>query len=215
MTSIPSSRTMSALGPEWDVAWVEGPRARAKQLETLQIDIEFAMQWVATMSELVDRELDDQNFTIQKMAALSEWERLRKRAQKNLHYKYDPFRRKQQLVERDVKRQLAAARQVIEDRRRVLEALIAMKAVELPEPPKAPHSRRQSASSKAHVDHPGMAVLSESVLAMIRSDLDGLRIETATDQEILHAYSAAGIPPDAADYYLALINGNEGPSSGA
>lgn len=122
MSSISPPRRMSELGPEWDIAWVEGPRSRAKQLETLQIDVEFALDWVNTMAALVDRDLDDQEFTLQRMAALHDWERRRKRAQKNLHYKFDPFRRKKRLVERDVAKILADAQRTIAIRRERLEA---------------------------------------------------------------------------------------------
>lgn len=119
-------RELSSLGPNHDVAWADDPdRIRAKQLEMLQIDIDHSLDWINTMQTLVDRELPDQEFTVARMAALHEWERSRKGAQKRLHYKYDPVKRKRHLAERDVERTLRTARETIAEHREKLRKLAA------------------------------------------------------------------------------------------
>lgn len=74
-------------------------RARAKQAEMLAVDEDYAEQWLATMRELVARELDDLDFTAARMEALKEWERARKLAQARLRYRYDPKRRPKRLID--------------------------------------------------------------------------------------------------------------------
>jgi hypothetical protein len=220
---------MSNLGPDVDVAWVDEPaRAKAKQIEMLQIDIAHSAQWVETMRKLVAQELEEQPFTTHRMLALHEWERSRKRAQKNLHYKYDPVKRKRNLVERDIRRTIANARRVLAEHQAKLDAAttdddiplaqdrleLATRLVESATDlatadvvEDAERARRGGRPAKPVVDHPGLAGLSDSVLETLHNDLDGMDLTTSTDDEILDQYSRNGIPDEPARYYLGLING--------
>jgi len=96
-------------GPANGIAWVfDEERLRAKQQEQLVLDEQYAMDWVATMRDLVAQRLSDGEFVDRRMELLKRWEKARKRDQHNLHYKYDPRRRNPKLVERDSRRQLAS-----------------------------------------------------------------------------------------------------------
>lgn len=118
--------TRTTPGPDRESQWVvnDERRLRAKQQEQLELDEQYAMDWVATMRTLVAQELADQEFTEQRMDLLKRWEQARKRDQHNLHYKYDPRRRNPKLVARDIDRQLEAVR---ERGKRVNVALTSMK----------------------------------------------------------------------------------------
>lgn len=221
MTSNPRPREMSHFGPEIDVAWADDPdRVRAKQLEMLQIDIDYSTEWVTTMQKLVDEGLKDKDFTLHRMSALHEWERRRKGAQKRLHYKYDPIKRKRHLAERDVKRTLEQAREVLARKRAELQAAVDAASPGVTElagemPPRKPRQPVESERSRTastntpppRLSRPHFADLDPQLRGMIESDIPGIDLATASNDDILSAYLAHGTPEESAQYYLGLING--------
>lgn len=190
----------------------------AMQFEMLTIDEEFAAQWVGTMRDLVGKQLDHAEFTAQRMAALQRWERRRRAAQARLRWKYDgngTRKRKPELIERDVRAQIAklrerldAARQNTADRRARLDAPTTEGPV-FPEP----HARANTRSRVTRVDDPqgprrDLDGLEPFLLRMVAecSGLDDL--EHATDAEVLRACMVHGhIDQPAAQQYVDILNG--------
>jgi hypothetical protein len=74
-------------------------RTRAFQFDMLQVDVDYAQQWIVTMAALVDQELEHEPFTERRMAALHDWEAKRKSDQAKLRYRYDPKRRPARLID--------------------------------------------------------------------------------------------------------------------
>jgi hypothetical protein len=74
-------------------------RVRAFQLDMLQLDIDYALNWVETMAALVDQRLAHDPFTEQRIEALKEWDRKRKLAQVRLRSQYNPKRRRADLID--------------------------------------------------------------------------------------------------------------------
>ncbi|WP_434316377.1 hypothetical protein [Leifsonia sp. P73] len=190
----------------------------AMQFEMLTIDEEFAGQWVATMRDLVGKQLDHAEFTAERMAALHRWERRRGAAQARLRWKYDGSgtrKRNPELVERDVRAQIAklrgrleAARQNTADRRARLEAGTPERPVS-PEP----HARTNTRARVTPVRDPqgprrDFDGLEPFLLRMVAecSGLDDL--EHATDEEVLRACMVhSHIPETAAQEYVDILNG--------
>ena len=82
-----------------EAATTADERSRAFQLDMLQVDIDYAVTWVNTMAALVEQRLEREPFTAQRMTALAEWERSRKLAQVRLRSRYDPKRRRADLID--------------------------------------------------------------------------------------------------------------------
>jgi hypothetical protein len=79
-------------------------RTRAFQFDMLQVDVDYAQQWIVTMAALVDQELEHEPFTEQRMAALHKWEADRKNAQVRLRYRYDVSRRPARLIDESTRK---------------------------------------------------------------------------------------------------------------
>jgi hypothetical protein len=90
-----------------DAAWSALANV-ALQLETLAADVAENDAWNATMSALVQRSLPYEQFTEQRLQALSDRVRRRKLHQTNLRYKYGFKPRSGRLVRRDVRAFLAS-----------------------------------------------------------------------------------------------------------
>ena len=204
---------MTDLGPMRGTYWAEpGARSKAKRLEMLDIDIRYSEEWVATMRSLVQKDAEDEQFTIERMAALKAWERRRKLAQHNLHYKYDPTRRRARLVDRDVKKMLESVRARLEEaaarRAAVISASPALEALEPPELAPAPEAKRESAPSRPMLR--SLTNVNAPTLEMIKQDIPKVDLERATDAEIIAAYVESGTPAEAAEYYVGLLGGASG-----
>jgi hypothetical protein len=190
----------------------------AMQFEMLTIDEDFAAQWVATMRDLVGKQLDHREFTAQRLDALHRWEHRRRAAQARLRWKYDGSgtrKRKPELVERDVRAQIAklrerleAARQNTLDKRARLDAPTTGRPV-FPEP----HARANTRPRVTPVRDPqgplrDLDGLEPFLLRMVTecSGLDDL--EHATDAEVLRACMVhSHIDQPAAQQYVDILNG--------
>lgn len=101
-------------GPFRHVAWLPGNdrRVRAKQIAMLELDEIEARQWVETMRDLVAQNLPDRDFTTERMALLKQREVDRRSAQTALHWRFNAKRRPD-LLERDVRVELAKSAEIL------------------------------------------------------------------------------------------------------
>jgi hypothetical protein len=133
-------------------------RDRAFQLDMLAIDEEFSEQWLHTMRTLIDRNLTADEFTAERMTALHQWTRDRKRAQARLHWKYDRTgKRRPGLVERDVDRAWATLESRIDRLREQLE----QRAAQLEAQQTERRQRSQRISDGIHEVHTAAAAQAE------------------------------------------------------
>ncbi len=196
---------VAAPGPMHNVIWATDDAALAKRTEMLDIDREMAARWIETMEKLVAQDLEDAEFTTQRMMRLRLWTKERKRRQHNLHYKYDPKRRRQALVARDTARQLEPKikelRRLLDLRRNGIdpgEVTVDRPQVVVPTKPAKPHGY-----IAPDVD--------ETTLALIKRDTGITDLEHATDADILDAYKSDGNHPWVGEWHLALLRGRELP----
>lgn len=91
-------------------------RTEALQLDMLQVDVDYAAQWIDTMTALVGQHLDHEPFTAQRMVALHEWERKRKLAQAKLRYRYDTNKRPEKLIDTSTREGRQEAREDLKAR---------------------------------------------------------------------------------------------------
>lgn len=204
---------MTSPDPAYD-AFIHGPRTRAKQTEMAELDADFARQWVDTMTELVARNLPDQEFTAARMVALHEWERARKRAQKSLHYKYDPVRRARRLIERDTRLTLEDARaRATALRERLDAATAALTQLSTTDPrtsnePPAVGATVATPTTVAAPRRVGLSRISPYAAAFLRRLSPSLDLETAADDTIRDTWAAAHphLPSDKIDDLLTFLN---------
>ncbi|ASD21485.1 hypothetical protein B7495_04760 [Cryobacterium sp. LW097] len=100
---------MDASSPTGTTSPVEGSttaeeRLRAFQMDMLQVDVDYAVEWIDTMAALVGQHLDHEPFTEKRIAALHKWEADRKNAQVRLRYRYDVSRRPARLIDESTRK---------------------------------------------------------------------------------------------------------------
>ncbi|KAA9133713.1 hypothetical protein [Microbacterium caowuchunii] len=213
----------AGLGPEWDRDFLNGPRNRGKQAAILATDIEFAHQWVNTMTALVAQNLDDGEFVNARMAALKDWDRARKREQKAIHYRFNPLRRSRRLIERDTRQALSGpTTEQIAELRANLEAVRAEYAArqgqETSEPrttrprpaQRAPRAATRSAATPAGPAlHPGLADLDEGIRSDYQALAPDLDLVTTPDDTLRTTWAELnpGMSGELIESVLADING--------
>jgi hypothetical protein len=208
-----------APGPMNRILWAPvGEASRAKRAEMFLIDAEMTTRWMDAMQKLLEQDLDDAQFTIERMLRLKLWEKERKRRQHNLHYKYDPSRRRPALVQRDSKRTL---QDLAKRRAQIEEGLARMRArIEAQTVPEPVHDsmmlgqglRERSARVNKEVLGEKPEHLDEGTFKMIVEDTGIVDPVNATDEKILQAYEARGQGGYSAEYFLALLRGRELPA---
>ncbi|GAA2947660.1 hypothetical protein GCM10010458_36600 [Microbacterium luteolum] len=207
---------------EWPREFLDGPRARAKQLQMLEADVEHAVRWVETMQALVDEGLPDEEFTARRMMALKDWEKSRHRDQKTLHYRYDPLKRPKRLIERDIakaeaetKKALAAlgvkfeARQVgVSATLRAAEGTPGRPPARTPSTRPVPRGRRPNPARPPAL-HPGLATLDRDTRAMYDNLAPDIDIATTPDSELRRVWTERheGMSADLIETVLDEING--------
>lgn len=209
------------LDPEtWPSEALNGDRARAKQVEMLQADLEHAVQWVDTMQALVDEHLPDEEFTVRRLTALKDWEKSRHRVQKALHYRYDPLQRPKHLIERDTGRALQAVlakrnkiRSILDERgARVEGELATVNALRgSPAPKVAPRIQQDITPVRVGSSglHAGLASLDRLDRQMFQ-DLDpDTDLATTHDDGLRQAWKTRnpGMTDELIDTVIAKING--------
>jgi hypothetical protein len=203
-------------GPVARVEWIfnDETRVAAKQAEMLTIDLLAFSRWADTMEALMGEELSDKDFTERRMEALKAWEKERKRAQRNLHYKYDPRRRDPQRIERDIR----AIKVKLERARVALEEYKARRNVNVwEEPDDAPTATRKPRTPRVEKplirrdlpDLPFVRSLSgidETVIDMVKDAAGIDDLTTVTDDDLRVALVEHGIPNDATQMYIEALN---------
>lgn len=207
----------------WPREWLDGPRAHAKQLQMLEADMAHALCWVEIMQQLVDEGLPDEEFTLRRLTALKDWEKSRHREQKALHYRYDPLKRRRDLIERDVDKAIARTKERLAELRIKLEARkVAVQAaaaaahpepVELTgqEPARAPRAAPRTTSTarpSAPAMHPGLAELDKGLRTMY-DNLAPIDIATTPDDELrrIWAQRNPNMSAELIETVIAEING--------
>lgn len=185
-------------GPRSHTTWSEpGAVTRAKHLEMFEVDLDMHARWESTMRALLDADLPDDEFTAERMLRLKRWLRERKRLQHNLHYKYDMRRRKPHLVERDVRKQLTAAKLKLEALGARLEAKASTPA---PAPPTRSTVPAEPRLGPVVVPAPAPAEEPKTprqlFLMMVASDTGIQRPEAAADSDIIAAYVNVSQSPE-------------------
>ena len=229
------SNITGAPGPMNNVRWApEGSASLAKRAEMLEIDREMSAAWLAAMEKLMLLDLTDAEFTAERMLRLKRWTTERKRRQHNLHFKYDPTRRKPQLVNRDVARQMAKARAQLEAiwtlrpelapedwksaRDEVALALESSPERALTARQRPPHvpDHRVVADALPKPSSEGLRphqVVPNAFEDMVRADIGIVDLNAATDKQILDAYATqTNTPEAAARWYLAKLRGRPLPA---
>jgi hypothetical protein len=203
-------------GPVARVEWIfnDETRVAAKQAEMLTIDLLAFSRWADMMEALMGEELSDKDFTERRMEALKAWEKERKRAQRNLHYKYDPRRRDPQRIERDIR----AIKVKLERARVALEEYKARRNVNVwEEPDDAPTATRKPRTPRVEKplirrdlpDLPFVRSLSgidETVIDMVKDAAGIDDLTTVTDDDLRVALVEHGIPNDATQMYIEALN---------
>jgi hypothetical protein len=203
-------------GPVARVEWIfnDETRVAAKQAEMLTIDLLAFSRWADMMEALMGEELSDKDFTERRMEALKAWEKERKRAQRNLHYKYDPRRRDPQRIERDIR----AIKVKLERARVALEEYKARRNVNVwEEPDDAPTATRKPRTPRVEKplirrdlpDLPFVRSLSgidETVIDMVKDAAGIGDLTTVIDDDLRVALVEHGIPNDATQMYIEALN---------
>ncbi|TXN29308.1 hypothetical protein [Lacisediminihabitans profunda] len=206
-------------GPVARVEWIfnDETRVAAKQAEMLTIDLRAFSRWAESMEALIAEELSDKEFTGRRMDALKAWEKDRKRAQRNLHYKYDPRRRDPARIERDIRAiRIKLAKQRVE-----LDTHIARRQANVWAMPEevdpAPAKARRPRVEKPLVrrDLPELPFLrslngvDEAVIEMVK-DAAGIEDLTGTtDDELWTALVEHGIPTASTQMYIDALNAGQ------
>jgi hypothetical protein len=206
-------------GPVARVEWIFNDKTRvaAKQAEMLTIDLLAFSRWADTMEALMGEELSDKDFTERRMEALRAWEKERKRAQRNLHYKYDPRRRDPQRIERDIraiKAKLERAHVALEDYKTRMGVNVWEEADEAKPTPSKPRRPRveKPLVRRDLPDLPFVRSLSgidESVIDMVKDAAGIDDLTTVTDDDLRVALVEHGIQNDAAQMYIEAMNANQ------
>lgn len=225
-------RERGAIDAAVEVPWSridDRDRVRAKQAEMLEIDEQFAAEWVATMRELFERELSDVDHTAARMAALKDWTRRRSLAAHRLNYKYDPNRRVHRLIERDTERQLVALKkklhalgQMLEQRQaaRVEPESPSAEPVEDAVPPERAAEQQTPATESAPGlggvwgtgiepinDGPrGLVEVDDKIIYAIMRDSEIRNPLRATDTEIIEACLRHRVHRETIRHYVAALN---------
>jgi len=157
------------------------------------------------MTEMVDRNLPDPEFTLARLEALKDWERGRKRRQKEINYAYDPLRRSRRLVMRDTDRALnpEAIAQVRSKLTRAREMLQSTRTAP------RPHTEPSMTTSTPRPLHPGLAYLDTATRAMYQMLDPDTDLATTPDDALRTAWKtrAPGMSDELIDKVLADING--------
>jgi hypothetical protein len=219
LTGDPEYQARLQAGPVAKTQWAPpGEASRAKRRQMYLIDAEMSAKWLTVMEKLLEADLDDAEFTTQRMFLLRLWTKERKRRQHNLHYQFDPSRRRPGLVERDSKKVLADFAKLKE---RLDEGIARMEA-RYPSPADPPSDDAGSVDlgrgQRAKPLVPRRVVLGEKpehldegTFKMIVDDTSITDPVNATDEKILQAYEAKGQGGYTAEFYLALLRGHELP----
>ncbi|HEY4269072.1 MAG TPA: hypothetical protein VGM94_12860 [Galbitalea sp.] len=188
-------------------------RIRAKQLAMLDADIREDAEWETTMRQLVDANLGDLEFTEQRMAALKVRLKRRKREQAAIHYAYDPRRRRADLIEREIKKQMLGLAAKMEKSPDATAQATAQKlrerADDMARPPV--HTREELNERQAPRRTGGRPILRSLehvdpvMIRMISGDTGIPDLRFANDDDILNAYLAQGIELAVAKQYLATL----------
>lgn len=225
MTDLEPVDTTPSQKPKWPgpvarVEWIfnDETRVAAKQAEMLMIDLRAFSRWAESMEALIAERLPDKDFTERRMEALRAWEKERKRAQRNLHYKYDPRRRDPELIERDIR----ATRNKLAQARVQLDAYTARrqaKASAMPdevEPTPSKPRRARVERPLVRRDLPGLpdlpflrslAGIDESVLEAVMEAAGVDDLTTITDDELRVAIVERG--SESAQIYIDALNASQ------
>lgn len=217
--------------PEIDAeyaAFIAGPRTRAKQLAMLEIDVEFAVQWVETVTALVAQELPDREFVAEHITALKKWQAARKLRQKSLHYRFNPTVRSRRKIEQDTRRTLEVTPEQTAKLRAKLtaarEALDTHKADHAPAPARERRPQPRPAPTATSTIptgtptppdipratdaslHPNLNRIDASTLAMYSGLAPDIDLATTPDDALRRAWEDAGWDEERIDAILLHLN---------
>ncbi|MET4702771.1 hypothetical protein [Frigoribacterium sp. UYMn621] len=196
-----------------DRAWTATDRDRALQHRTLELDEQFTAQFLQSMRDLVASEYDHNTFIEKKMDIIREWDRQRKLAQHNLGYQFDPKRRKEHLLRRDIDRELQRIKKKLTEavERRSLTTADAdtlqpdtLTAVTLT--PARPTKVKPAPAPRVPVR--SIEGIPAAVIEIVSRDTGIADLESATDDQVREAYrDNAGYSDEVSQEYLDMLNG--------